>query len=151
MKRILKSPVVNAVCISLFTTFYAFVFYITTKSIDFKNSLQPQDTTTFWSAWSSFLAAGHQIYIAIALIVMTMLVVVLLIIRRRPYDEYHTTILMHCLVVAAILTLIAIAIFYLLILNNPVGVIEKFTLFIVIHWTTVIFANLNYILLCRWR
>jgi len=151
MKRILKSPVVNAVCISLFTAFYAFVFYTTSRNVDFENSLQFKDTTAFWSAWCSFLAEGHQLYIAIVLIAVTMLVVALLIIRRRPYDEYHTTILTHCLVVAAILTLVAVAMFYLLILNNPVGIIEKFTLFIVIHWTTVVFANLTYVLLCRWR
>jgi hypothetical protein len=151
MKRLLKSPVVNAICISIFTAFYAMVFFTTSKSIDFENNLHFIEPTSFWSGWSSFLAAGHQLYIVSFLIAVTILVVVLLVIRRKPYDEYHTSILTHCLIVAVVLTLIAIAIFYLLILNEPTGIIEKFTLFIVIHWSTVVFANLTYVVLCRWR
>jgi len=50
-----------------------------------------------------------------------------------------------------VLTLVAIAIFYLLILNEPTGIVEKFTFFIVIHWSTVVISNLAYVLLCRWR
>lgn len=151
MKRLLKSPVVNAVCICIFTAFYAVVFFVTSKSIEFENRLNYKEADSFWTAWSDFLAAGHQIYIACTLIVVTILLVVLLIIRRKPYDEYHTSILTHCLVVAVLLTLAAIAVFYLVILSEPTGIIEKFTLFIVIHWTTVVFADLTYVLLCRWR
>ena len=151
MKRLLKSPVVNAVCISIFTAFYAVVFFGTSKSIEFENNLPHIEDAPFWTAWRDFLVAGHQLYIACALVVVTIIVVVLLIIRRQPYDEYHTSILTHCLVVAAVLTLVAIAIFFLMVLNEPTGIIEKFTLFIVIHWSTVVFANLAYVLLCRWR
>ena len=39
MKRLLKSPAVNAVCISIFTAFYAVVFFGISKSIEFENSL----------------------------------------------------------------------------------------------------------------
>jgi len=151
MKRLLKSPTVNAICISIFTAFYAMIFYTTSKSINFVNNLYFKEPTSFWSGWSSFLAAGCQFYITSFLIAMTILVVVLLVIRRKPYDEYHASILTHCLIVAAILTLVAIAVFYLLILNEPAGIIEKFTLFIIIHWSTVVFANLTFVLLCRWR
>ena len=151
MKQLLKSPAINAVCISVFTTFYALIFFITSKSIQFENSLFYLEANSFWSKWSGFLADGHQRYIAFALIAVTALIVVLLVVRRQPYDEYHTSILTHCLVVAAVLTLVAIAIFYLMMLYEPNSIIEKFTLFIVIHWTTVVFANLTYILLCRRR
>ena len=151
MKQLLKSPVVNAICISVFTAFYALVFFTTSKSSDFENNLYYKEHTSFWSGWSSFLAAGHQLYIAYFLVVVTVLIVVLLVIQRTPYDEYHTSILTHCLIVAAVLTLVAIAIFFLLILNEPTGIVEKFTLFIVIHWSTVVFANLSYVVLCRWR
>jgi len=151
MKRLLKSPAINAICISVFTTFYALIFFVTSKNIQFENSLFYLEANSFWSAWSNFLADGHQRYIAFALIAVTVLIVVLLIVRRQPYDEYHTSILTHCLVVAAVLTLVAIAIFYLMILNEPNGIIEKFTFFIVIHWATVVLANLTYVLLCRWR
>ena len=53
--------------------------------------------------------------------------------------------------VAAILTLIAIAVFYLMILSDPNGIVEKFTLFIVINWTTVVLSDLVFVLVCRWR
>ena len=151
MKRLLKSPAINAICISVFTTFYALIFFVTSKNIQFENSLFYLETNSFWSAWSGFLADGGQRYIAFALIAVTALIVALLIVRRKPYDEYHTSILTNCFVVAAVLTLVAIAIFYLMILNEPNGITEKFTFFIVIHWTTVVFANLAYVLLCRWR
>ena len=151
MKRLLKSPAINAVCISSFTAFYALMFFLSLKNIAFENSFYYNEALPFWSAWSRFLANGHQRYIAYVLIAVTVLIVALLMIRRQPYDEYHTSILTHCLVVAAVLTLIAIAIFYLMILNDPIGIIEKFSLFIVIHWTTVVFANLTYVVLCRWR
>ena len=123
MRQLLKSPTINAVCISLFTAFYAVIFFVT----------------------------GHHKYIATALTAVTAIVVVLLLTRRKPHDEYHTAILTNCLVIASIMTLIAIAIFYLIILADPTDIIEKFTLFIAIHWTTVVFANLIYVLLCRKR
>ena len=75
----------------------------------------------------------------------------MLLFRRRPYDEYHTFKLIQCLVIATILTLIAIAGFYLMILSDSNGIVEKFTLFIVIHWTTVVLADLVYVFVCRWR
>ena len=151
MKRILRSPVVNAVCISLFTAFYSLVFFMSSKSSGFENGLYRDEVAYFWSAWSSFLASGDHLYVACVLIAVTVLIVTLLIKRHRSYDEYHTSILTHCLVVASVLTMISIAIFYLLVLNDPTGITGKFTLFIVIHWTTVVFADLAYVLLCRWR
>ena len=151
MKRLLRSPAVNAVCISIFTAFYAIVFYATSKNIVSENNLYHKGLASLWSAWSSFLAAGHHLYITCFLVAVTIVIVVLLVMRRKPYDEYHTSILTHCLVIAAVLTLVAIAIFYLLILNEPTGIVEKFTFFIVIHWSTVVISNLAYVLLCRWR
>ena len=149
MKQILKYPIINAVCISLFTLFYALVFMLALESIDFVDTVNYENS--LWDMWLDFLVAGHQVYVAYVLIAVTTLVVVLLILRSQPYDEYHTSKLTHCLVVATILTMIAIAIFYVVILYNPYDIIEKFTLFIVIHWTTVVFSNLTYVLLCRWR
>ena len=155
MKRILRSPEANAVCISLFTAFYGLIFIVTSGHSEFKNLLYyssaKHSVDPFWEGWSDFLAAGNHVYIAYALIVITILVVVLLILRRRPYDEYHISLLSQCLSVAAVLTLIAIAIFYLVILSDPNGIVEKFTFFIVIHWTTVVLADLAFVLLCRWK
>lgn len=147
MKRLLKSPAFNAVCIGLFTAFYALMFFLPPGS----GVLEGHAYGTFWPVWRGFLAAGHQRYIACVLIAVTALIIFLLIKRRQPHDEYHTSILTHCLAAAAMLTLVAIAIFYLMILRDPSGIAEKFTLFVSIHWTTVVFANLAYVLLCRWR
>ena len=152
MKNILKNPITNAVCISLFSAFYAAVFIATSGSNRLEGLLHyNHGNELFWSAWSRFLAAGHHAYIAYTLITLTILVVTMLISRRRHYDEYHISILLSCLAVATTLALIAIAMFYVLILYNPVGIIEKFTLFIVTHWISVVFADITYVLLCRWR
>ena len=154
MKGILKKPAINAVCISLFTAFYGLIFNLTSGHIEFESLLyysRATDNYPFWTGWSRFLASGHHIYIACALIVITILVVLMLLFRRRPYDEYHTATLTQCLAVAVILTLIAIAGFYLMILSDSNGIVEKFTLFIVIHWTTVVLADLVYVFECRWR
>ena len=60
MKRLLKSPAVNAVCISVFTAFYAAVFFATSKSVAFHNSVSYEGGAAFLTAWKDFLAAGHQ-------------------------------------------------------------------------------------------
>lgn len=123
MKRLLKHPGTNAACLSIFSLFYALVFILRLDKA----------------------------VLAIALLLVTALVVVLLLARRKPFDEYHTALLLSCLAVALVLTLIAIAIFFLIVLYDPTQVIEKFTGFITIHWATVVLADLVFILLCRWR
>jgi hypothetical protein len=65
-----------------------------------------------------------------------------------PY-EYHIAILTECLVVSIVLVCVAIAIFFLAVLSAPNGIVEKFTLFIVIHWVTVVCANYVFVLKCR--
>ena len=170
MRRLIKSPAINAICISVFTAFYALVFFIAENFSQINLDAQiganagaytganaganigaNAGVNSFWQVWRGFLASGHQRYIAYILVAVTALIVALLLMRKRPYDEYHISVLIHCLVVAVVLTLAAIAIFYLAILSDPGGIIEKFTLFIVVHWTTVVFANLAFVLLCRWR
>ena len=154
MKRLLGRPITNAACISVFTIFYAAVFIVTAGNADFISLLYSGDNrsaASLWDGWSEFLAAGNQRYIAAAIIAVTALVVILLLSRRRPYDEYHISILTHCLAVAVVLTMIAIAVFYVLILNDPSRFVEKFTFFITVHWATVVLADLAYVLICRWR
>lgn len=154
MKGILKNPVINAVCISLFTAFYGIIFIVTSGHVEFESLLyytRAAKAPPFWPGWSNFLASGNHVYIAYGLIAITILVVLMLLFRRRSYDEYHVAILIQCLAIAAVLTLIAIAAFYLMVLSDPNGIIEKFTLFIVIHWSTVVLADLGYVFICRWR
>ena len=150
MKRFLASPAVNAVCISIFSAFYAIVFFLINESVVLERDLVDYiGSAWLWWLWRDFLAAGYHRGLALVLVAVTVLVVVLLLVRRRPHDEYHTAILIRCLVVAIVLTLIAIALLYLMILGDTTGVMGKFTLFIAIHWATVVFANLVYVLLCR--
>lgn len=154
MNRLLRNPITNAVCISAFTAFYSLIFIITSGHVELRGLLyynrEPHIASTFWEAWSGFLAAGYQQYIAYVLIAITLLVVVLLLLRRS-YDEYHVQILTQCFVIALALTMIAIALFFLLIISDSNGIVEKFTMFITIHWVTVVLADLSYILICRWR
>jgi len=151
MKQILKSPAVNAVGLSVLTAFYTLVFMMHTGATDFEWLQYYEGEATFWKAWSSFIYYENHIVIAKIWVVLTIIIVVLLLTRRCPYDEYHTTILTYCLAAAAVLTLAAIAIFYLIILREPIYIAGKFTLFITIHWTTVVLADLVYVLMCRWR
>lgn len=155
MKKLLSRPIVNAVCISLFTAFYGLIFIFTSGHAEFGSLLYysraKQSANLFWKSFSDYLAAGYHIYVSYVLIALTILLVVLLLLRRHPYDEYHISLLRGCLSVAVVLTIIAIAIFYLMVLSNPNGIVEKFTLFIVIHWSTVVLADLSFVFMCRWR
>ncbi len=157
MNRILRHPMVNGICISLFSAFYALIFIITSGHREFTRLLYYSrnpgiaNADTFWVRWSGFLAAGRHAYIAYALIAVTILVVAFLLLRRRTYDEYQTSLLIQCLIAALVLTLIAIGAFFLIILSDANGIVEKFTLFITIHWATVLLADFAYVVLCRWR
>ena len=121
MKRMLKAPVVNAVCISLFSTFYATVYII----------------------------MGRPLYIALPLVVLTAIIATILLKRRQRYDEYHASILANCLITALVLTMIAIAIFYLIILCYPTDIDKKFGIFIDVHWVTVVLSDIAYMIICR--
>lgn len=155
MKKLLSSPKFNATCIALFTAFYGLIFILTSGHAEFENILYynraEYSASDFWKSFSNFLSLGYQAYIAYAVIALTLLVVLLLLLRRKPYDEYHVSLLVSCLTVALVLTMIAIAVFYLMILSSPNGIVEKFTLFVIIHWVTVVSADLFFVLLCRWR
>jgi heme exporter protein D len=154
MIRILRHPATNAICIGLFTAFYGAVFLAASRRIVHESLLYyggtKQGVNPLWNDWCAFLATGHHAYIAYVMIAITLLIVVLLSMRRHPYDEYHTALLINSLALAAVLTLIAIAVFYLLILSDPNGIVVKFTLFISIHWTSVVLSDLVYVLLSRW-
>lgn len=148
MKRLLRFPAVNAACLGLFSAFYALVFLLDAG----RQTPGPAPAASrFWAAWADFLAKGGQRNIAVGLVLLTLVVAALLLTRRRQFDEYHTALLLSCLAVALVLTLIAIAVFYLVILSHADGAAEKFTLFISLHWVTVVAADLAFVLLCRWK
>ncbi len=153
MKNILRNPMTNALGISVFTAFYASIFFVTAGQPWFIDGLSyrtAEASHPFWTGWCRFLAAGHHRYIAIALIIVAILVVIMHILRHKPYDEYQTSILVTSLMVSFMLTLAAIGGFFLLVLMDPNGIWEKYTLFIVAQWTTVTLSDLVYTFLCRW-
>ncbi|MDR1795853.1 MAG: hypothetical protein LBR44_00160 [Clostridiales Family XIII bacterium] len=129
MRGLLRNPAFNAVCISVYSAFYGIVFIAAAVRLE--------------RGWQGWLAA--------ALLAATAVLAVLLVRRKRPFDEYHTAILVDCLVVSLILTCVAIAAFFLMVLRDPAGIVEKFTLFIVIHWVTVVCADYVFVLKCRWK
>jgi len=123
MKRALKSPILNAVCVSLFSAFYTVVYILIERPM----------------------------YVAWPMIAMTGIIVAMLLIRRQKYDEYHAAILANCLITALVLTMIAIAVFYIIILIDPAGVENKYGYFIDAHWITVVLSDFAYVILCRRR
>ena len=148
MNKILRHPATNAIGISLFSTFYAVIFLGFSGLI---TSQTGQSSNPFWAAWDGFLNAGGHQYMACILVTLTAVAVAILLLMHTPYDEYHTTILVKCLALSVIVTLAAIAVFFLVVLFDPVGIISKFTLFITMNWATVVIADLAYLFLCRRR
>ena len=145
MNRFFRHPATNAAGISVFTSFYSVVF------LAFPDRIQSQVgivASPFWQSWDTFLSFGVHRYIAFILITLTAFIVAFLFIKHKPYDEYHTAILIKCLAISVIITLAAIAVFFVVVLYDPSGVIGKFTLFIAINWSTVVPADLIYLLIC---
>ena len=159
MKRIIKSPSVNAVCLGLLTAFYSIIFIATSGNSDFIKALYYSRLSAledflivdryFWLNWSKFLADGQQKYIAFALIAITAAVIIMLLLRRRPLDEYHVDRLLFCLIAALVITIIAIAMFYLSFFFASHTIVENFTLFIAVHWAAVVLSDFVFVILCN--
>ena len=157
MKRIIKSPAVNAVCLGLLTAFYSTIFIVTSSNNVFMNALYHTRLSAiedylvvdryFLLIWSQFLAEGHQKYIAFALIAITAAVIVMLALRRRPFDEYDADRLVVCLIAALVITIIAIALFYLSFFFESHTIVENFTLFIAVHWAAVVLSDFAFVIL----
>lgn len=155
MMRFLRHPATNACCLGLFTAFYAAVFFLAGPVLRAAGAAalaaERGAGNPLWRSWCGLLAAGRQDLVVCAAVLLTAAAVALLVLRRHPYDEYHTALLTQCLAAACVLTLLAIAVFFVLALANPAQFIAQFALFISIHWLTVVLADLVYVLLCRWR
>jgi uncharacterized membrane protein len=121
MKRLLISPVVNAVCVILFSAFYAVVY----------------------------LATGRPFYVGGPMLVLTGIIVAMLLANRRKFDEYHAFIMANCLIVALVLMMLGVAIFYLITLFEPTDIEKKLAIFIDLHWVLVVLCDFAYVLLCH--
>jgi hypothetical protein len=74
MNRLLRHPATNAVCLSLFTAFYAAVFLVTSGHREFENLLyfgRQRDAAGFWGNFAKFLGAGGHAIVAWALVFLT--------------------------------------------------------------------------------
>ena len=155
MKRFLSHPAINAICLAMLSTFYAVVTLLNENKIVLESTQyydRQHDRLSFiFEKWTVFLSNGYLKYLIISLIALTTLAVIMLLFKKHSYDEYHVKILEKCLITALILTIISIGIFYLTILVNPDGIIVKFTLFAMIHWMTIILADLFYVFKFNWR
>ncbi|MDD4729733.1 MAG: hypothetical protein PHN55_13430 [Dysgonamonadaceae bacterium] len=151
--KCLRYPFVNGTFVSLFTSFYAFILIFTSKHIEFQNILYytkaKAANSNNLSIWGEFLYNGNQKYIGMAMIVLTVLIIILLVLRKNLYDEYHVEILSKCFLAAGFITICLVAIFFFLILSEPTAIVEKITLFVILHWMSMLVADLIFIITCR--
>ena len=153
MIRLLRYPAVNGIFISLFSVFYSAIFIITAGHIEFQRilyyTIESQKYRPFWSDWAAFLYAGNQKYIGYAILIITLSIIVLLTKRRRPYDEYQVQILANCFMTAGLIIICAVAFLFSCILSEHAGAVEKLTLFAIIHWISVLIADLIFVVYCH--
>jgi large-conductance mechanosensitive channel len=156
--KILRYPLVNGVFVSLFSCLYAVILIITSNHIEFQRTLYYTKAkaanshslgNNSLSKWGEFLYNGHQKYIGFAIIALTVFIIVLLILRKNVYDEYHVEILSKCFLTAGLITIVSAAIFFFLVLSEPTAIVEKIILFVILHWTSMLAADLIFILACR--
>lgn len=83
------------------------------------------------------------------MIALTVLIIILLVLRKNLYDEYHVEILSKCFLAAGLITICLVAILFLLILSEPIAIVEKITLFVILHWMSILVADLTFIITCR--
>jgi hypothetical protein len=151
--KLLRYPFVNGAFISLFTSFYSFILIITSEHIEFQRILYftkaKAANSNNLSRWGEFLYNGNQKYIGMGMIALTVLIIVLLVLRKSPYDEYHVEILSKCFLLAGLITICLVAILFFLILSEPIAIVEKINLFVILHWMSMLVADLIFIITCR--
>lgn len=151
--KFLRYPFVNGTFVSLFTSFYAFILISTSNHIEFQRILYytkaKAANSNNLSIWGEFLYNGNQKYVGMAMIALTVLIIILLVLRKSSYDEYHIEILSKCFLTAGFITICLVAIFFFLILSEPIAIVEKITLFVILHWMSMLVADLIFIIVCR--
>lgn len=153
MMKLLRYPIINGAFVSLFTFFYAFILIFTSNHIEFQNILYytkaKAANSNNLSLWGELLYNGNQKYIGMAMIALTVLIIILLVLRKNLYDEYHVEILSKCFLAVGLITICLVAILFFLILSEPIAIVEKITLFVILHWMSILVADLTFIITCR--
>lgn len=101
---------------------------------------------SFWNSWTIFLLKGNLKYLGYIYILLAFAVVTLSFTRKRDYDEYQTGILEKGLVIAGIVMILIFPLALLLVLSDSNYSIETLVFLVVSHWTTVLIADLSYVI-----
>ena len=146
--KVWRKPLVNAAVISVVSGFYSLVFILISGHIEFERILNHAVTlnSTFWNGWSSFLQQGNIKYIGYAYIVLTLAIVILSLFRKREYDEYQSSVLEKGILVMGIVMMLLFPAALILTLSDPSYCVETMLFLIVGHWSTVLIADLIYVL-----
>lgn len=146
--KILRKPQTNAVIISVISIFYALVFILTSRHLEFERILNHADTlnSAFWNEWSAFLKQGNMKYIGYAYIAIALAIVILSFIRKRDYDEYQTGILGKGVMVMGMTMVCLFPIALLLVLSDPLYSVETLMFLVVAHWSIALIADLIYVI-----
>lgn len=146
--KIMRNPKANAAIILIITAFYSLVFILTSGHIEFKRMLNHASTlnSAFWNVWSAFLMRGNLKYIGYAYLVLAVAIVILSLIRKQNYDEYQISILEKGLIASGIVMVCLSPMTLVLVLSDPNYAIESLMLLVVVHWSTVLIADLAYVI-----
>ena len=146
--KIMRNPKVNAAMILIITALYSLVFIVTSGHIEFERMLNHASTlnNAFWNAWSAFLMRDSLKYIGYAYLVLAVAIVILSLIRKQNYDEYQIGILEKGFIVSGIVMVCLFPTALYLVFSDPNYAIEALTLLVVVHWSTVLIADLAYVI-----
>ena len=144
--KTLKSPKINALLISVVSTFYTFLFIFTSNHVEFMRLLSHSKTlnSDFWNSWSTFVQNGNMRYIGYVIIVLTIAIVFLTVLRKQDYDEYQVNILAKGFVTAGIITVFMLPIALLLVLSDSNYAIEVMLCLLTSQWLGVLVVDLIY-------
>ncbi len=147
--KMIRNPKMSAAVILIITAFYSQVFIFISGHIEFERMLSHAITlnSDFWNAWSNFLIQGNMKYIGYVYIVLAVVIVIFSFIRKRDYDEYQTGILEKGFIVAGMVMVCLFPLALLLVLSDPQYSIETIMLLVVVHWSTVLIADLVYVMI----
>lgn len=135
--------------ILLITAVYSAVFIVTSGHIEFARMLHHSKTlqSAFWNTWSNFLMQGNIKYIGYGYMMLAAAIVIFSLIKRQNYDEYQTAILEKGFLAAGMVMVCLFPVALLLVLSDPNYAIEVILFLVVVHWSTVLIADLGYVIL----
>ena len=146
--KILRKPQINAVIVLVISMFYALVFILISGHIEFERIINHANTlnSTFWNGWSVFLKQGNMRYIGYAYIILALAIVIVSFIKKRDYDEYQTSILEKAVITMGVALVFLFPVALLLVLSDPSYSIEALMFLLVAHWSSVLIADLIYVI-----